>query len=353
MKKLKQLSNQELIMFCEHMAMVLKAGLTPAAGIDLMLEDAASDEGREILLPIAEKCNEGYSFTEAVSASGVFPDYAIHMIEIGNASGKLDEVMDSLAYHYTREENIRRGIKDAVAYPFLIIFMMLIVILVLVIKVLPIFQQVFVQLGTELTGFSKSLLNLGNTMTTYSVVFMAIFAFFVVAYFFLSRTKKGNALFARFCSKFFLTKAFYDKIASARFASGMAMTISAGLDSESSLDLVEKLVKNTSLEAKITKCRKLMLGDEETPCMNFSKALVESEIFSHMYAKMIGIGYSTGSVDQVYKKIAKGYDDEVERSMQETVAVIEPTLVIILSIVVCLILLSVIMPLMSIMSTIG
>lgn len=353
MQKMKPLTNSELISFCEHMSMTLKAGLTPAAGIDLMLEDTTDDEGRAILLPIAEKCNDGFSFSDAIKASGVFPDYAVHMIEIGNASGKLDEVMESLANHYTREESIRDNIKSAVTYPFLIILMMLVVILVLVIKVLPIFQQVFVQLGTELTGFSKSLLHLGGTLTTYSAIFIGVFILLAILFVYFTKTRSGRDAFSSFCSHFFLTKPLFEKIASARFASGMAITISAGLDPENSLDMVEKLVDKTPMMKKVKRCRALMEGDEKTPGIPFSKALVESSIFSHMYAKMIGIGFTTGSVDSVFQKIANSYDKEIEKSMNDTVSILEPTLVIVLSIIVCLILLSVVMPLMGIMSTIG
>lgn len=353
MNKQKQLSNNELVMFCDHMAMVLKAGLTPAAGIDLMLNDTESDEGRAILLPIAEKCNDGYSFSDAVAESGVFPPYALHMIEIGNASGKLEEVMESLVYHYKREQAISEGIKSAVTYPFLIIGMMLAVIIVLVVKVLPIFNQVFNQLGSEMTGFSKGLLNLGTTLARYSIVFIAIFVLLAVLFVFFTKTSAGKKAFSRFCSKFFLTKHFYDKIASGRFASGMAITMSAGLDSDESLDLVQKLVDNDAMAEKIANCRKLMEGSDTELPQSFASALANSHIFNSIYSKMISIGYATGSVDTVLRKIADSYDEEIERGMNKTVSILEPTLVIILSIVVCLILLSVIMPLLGIMSGIS
>lgn len=353
MKKQKQLSNKELVMFCDHMAMVLKAGLTPAAGIDLMLEDADSEEGRAILLPIAEKCNEGYSFSEAIDASGVFPPYARNMIAIGNASGKLEEVMESLVFHYTREESIAEGIKSAVTYPFLIIFMMLIVIVVLVIKVLPIFNQVFNQLGSEMTGFSKGLLNIGKTLTRYSLIFIGVFVVLAILFLFFTKTSKGRKAFGRFCSKFFATKRFYEKIASGRFASGMAITMSAGLDSDESLELVQKLVDNEEMSKKIEMCKQLMAGTEDEAPQSFANALANAKIFSNVYSKMVSIGYSTGSVDTVLRKIADSYDEEVDRSMNKTVSILEPTLVIVLSIIVCLILLSVIMPLLGIMSGIS
>lgn len=353
MKKQKPLSNQELVQFCEHMAMVLKAGLTPAAGIELMLDDAASREGRDILRPIAEKCNEGASFPDALAASGVFPKYALHMIEIGNVSGNLDEVMDSLVYHYTREEALARGIKNAVLYPFIIVVMMLAVITVLVIKVLPIFRKVFRQLGSDMTGFSRSLLHLGDTLTAYSAVFIGVFVVLVAAFVFFTCIPSGKALLRRFFASFPLTRRFADKVGAARFASGMAMMISAGLDMEKSLDLIEKLVNNRRLEAKIRYCRKLTAGTDKEAPVSFTKALAESRIFTNVYSKMVGIGFSTGSAERVLENIAAHYDTEIEEDMNKVVSVLEPTLVIILSVIVCLILLSVIMPLMGIMTGIG
>lgn len=351
--KLKMMSNKELAMFCDQMAMILKAGQTPEAGVTLMLEDAASEEAKRILEPIAKMCDLGEPFQNACAASGVFPKYALDMIEIGNTSGKLDDVLESLANHYNREEEVAMSIKSAVTYPFLIICMMLIVILVLVIKVLPIFQQVFVQLGTEMTGFSKGLLNFGNTLSTYSIVFIAIVVLAALAFLYFTKTPSGKNAWLKFCSTFPLTKNFYDKVAAGRFASAMAIMKAAGLDTDKSLDLATQLVDNKSMEEKIDKCRKLMEGDDNTPGITFSESLAKSGIFSSMYSKMVSIGFKSGSVDKVFKKIADSYDTEIDSALSNTISILEPTLVIILSVVVCLILLSVIMPLMGIMSSIG
>ena len=112
-------------------------------------------------------------------------------------------------------------------------------------------------------------------------------------------------------------------------------------------------IDNPAMVAKIKECRKLMEGSEDTPGISFSESLAKAGIFSAMYSKMVNIGFKSGSVDKVFKKIADSYDEEIDNSMSNMISILEPTLVIILSIVVCLILLSVIMPLMGIMSSIG
>lgn len=347
-KKRKLLNNQEMSMFCDQIAMILNAGISPMEGVEIMLEDTAGEEGKDILKTIYEKCEEGDSFYHAVEATGVFPKYALDMINIGEQSGKLEEVMRSLAFHYTREENIAKGIKNAVTYPLMIVAMMLVVILVLIIKVLPIFNEVFAQLGREMTGPSKALMNFGSAIATYSFVFVGILVLLVILYFVFARTKAGRAKFSSFCSKFVATRTMYEKIASGRFASGMALTMSAGLDTDDSLKQVEELVDNKEMAAKIEQCRDFM-----TQGKSFAEALCASKIFSSMYSRMITVGYKTGATDKVLEKIADGYEEEVDERISNMISVLEPTLVIILSVVVCLILLSVMLPLMGVMSSIG
>lgn len=346
--KKKTLNNQELSMFCDQIAMILNAGISPMEGISIMLDDATTAEGREILQTILDKCNEGDTFHHSVESSGVFPKYALDMIEIGEQSGKLEEVMRALAFHYNREENVARGIRSAVTYPMLIVGMMLIVILVLVIKVLPIFNDVFRQLGTEMTGFSKGMLDFGSAVSRYALVIVIVAAILVIGIFVLTKTSQGRAKLRGFLSKFFATRALYDKIAAGRFASGMALTMSAGLDTDESLAMVSNLVDNSDMTEKIAKSKELMTNGS-----SFADALCSAGIFSNMYSRMISVGFRTGSVDKVLEKIAVGYDEEVDEKMTNLISILEPTLVIILSVVVCLILLSVMLPLMGVMGSIG
>ena len=205
-RKPKQLSNEELALFCEQFAMTLSAGLNHTDGITVMYEDAVSNEGRRILEKILDGLHLGMYLSEAMNATGLFPKYCIDMVRIGETSGKLEEVMNSLTFHYNREVNISEGIRNTLKNPFIIIFMMFIVILVLVIKVLPVFNQVFVQLGSEMTGFSRTLMNLGNILRTYSIVFIALLAVVMILYFLCMKTHTGRELFRRLLLNSFMKK---------------------------------------------------------------------------------------------------------------------------------------------------
>ena len=128
----------------------------------------------------------------------------------------------------------------------------------------------------------------------------------------------------------------------------MAITLHSGMDTFSSLDMVAKLVDNKEMQDKIQLCKEsLQQGN------NFPEALASSGIFNNFYSQMVGIGFKSGNIDTVLEKIADSYEKETDRRIQSIISVLEPSLVIILSLIVGMILLSVILPLMGIMTSIG
>ena len=344
----KKLNNYEIASFCRQMALLMKAGITPSDGIDILMEEQNDPTARKILSSISQVLTSGEKFHVALNMSGVFPDYVIHMVTIGEESGNIDVVMDSLADYYEREDSIQANIKNAVSYPLIMVFMMLIVILVLVIKVLPIFEQVFAQLGTNMSGFSQSLLNAGNILNKYSIVFVGILVLLALLFFYYSYTTGGKKAFGRLMEKFRPTKKLLEELESERFASGMVLTLSSGMDTYESLSLVKRLVETDAMKKKIETCSTLLLDGD-----SFPEALEKSKIFTSFYSQMVAVGFKSGSMDKAMKQIAERFEHETERKIFSLISVLEPTLVIIMSIIVGMILLSVILPLMGIMSTIG
>lgn len=348
MKKQQLLSNSEIAAFCRQTAMIIHAGITPAEGMDILIQDTVSKEGKELLQKIGNACKRGEYFHQAMASTGLFPDYVIKLTTLGEESGNLDDVLVSLAQYYEREDTIADSVKTAVTYPLIMIGMMFLVIIVLVVKVLPIFKQVFMQLGTEMSPLATSLLNIGNTLSKYSIVITIVLFVVVGACLILYKTTAGRRKITEFLTRFPLTKNFYDKIAAGRFASGMYMTISSGMDTYQGLDLISEIVENKNMKQKIAFCKKEMAQQSNLP-----EALAKAEIFSNLHSRMVAIGFRSGSIDTVMKQIAQNYEEETDKQINRIISVIEPTLVILLSLVVGIILLSVLLPLMGIMSSIG
>lgn len=342
------LTHNEISAFCTQIAMVMKAGIPISEGVAIMLEDIKNPAGKEILERIHKQVELGSPLFTALEETDRFPKYVVDMCQIGEATGRLDDVMESLSAYYEREEAIAKNIKNAVTYPLIMIGMMVFVIAVLIVKVMPIFNEVFIQLGSEMTGFSRSVLNLGTSLGAYAFVFVGLIAVCAVAYFFLRSTESGRRTLQRWSASFFATKKLNAKIASGRFAAAMALMMASGMDTDQSLDMVFRLVDNEYVRNKITACKKFI-----SEGFTFADALVRATIFSGVYARMVTVGFKTGSVDLVMRKLAERYEEEIDTQVGNIISILEPTLVAILSIIVGMILLSVMLPLMGIMSSIG
>ena len=342
------LSQREISAFCAQMAMILKSGISVSEGISIMFEDTQDPAGKEILEFIYSHVDKGSTLHRAIEASGRFPDYVVNMVEIGETTGKLENVMDSLCAYYEREEAISKSIRHAVMYPIIMIAMMLTVIVVLVVRIMPIFNEVFQSLGSQLTGFALNVMRFGETLSHYSMFIVGIVALVTIVLLIMSATPGGRQKMDRFRSGFFATRNLYAKIASGRFASAMALTLSSGLDTDQSLEMVHRLLKSSSIREKVEDCQQYLKNG-----LTFSEAVVKAGIFSGLYARMVTVAFKTGSMDTVMAKIAERYEEETDTQISNVMSILEPSLVAVLSVIVGMILLSVMLPLMSIMTSIG
>lgn len=344
---MKPFTNTELSSFCGQIALILKSGISSMEGLTIMLEDASAKDERVILEALLSNMQETGSFYEALKSVKIYPSYMLHMVQIGEETGTLDEVMEALQNHYEREESIKKSIRNSITYPMIITAMMVIVIVVLLVKVMPIFNQVFIQLGSEMTGFSRVLMRIGTAINNYSTILIAILAIIAAFVLYGIRTVSGQKLFFNIGHKLRFTRIIYEEIAACRFASAMALTLSSGLNPERSMELVNALNDDPVFQEKIDLCMKKI--EEGT---DLSQALFTSGMFTGVYARMVSIGSKTGAMDQVMDQIADLYQSDIDTRMNNILAVLEPALVIALSLIVGVILLSVMLPLMGIMSSI-
>lgn len=347
-KNTKILNNEEIASFCKELGMITKAGMNPVTGINLLVEDTLDKDGKEILRQIAASCMEGNKLYEAIEATGVFPEYVVNLLKLGEDQGRADEVMESLGEYYDRESSIASGVKSAVTYPLIMIVMMVIIIIVLIVKVLPIFRQVYDQLGAELTPFAEKLMSTGSVLNSFALWFTGILAILVIAVVVIFRIPMLQKKLRRIMAKFPLTKAFFHNMAVGRFASGYYLGLTTGMETSKTLKMTRELVETDEMEKKIDiVAASLKEGD------TFAEAIKKAEVFSNLYNQMVVVADKSGTVDELMKQISDHYESATDRQLQKILAIIEPTLVIALSIIVGVILLSVLLPLMGVMTSIG
>ena len=328
----KPLSNLELAEFCNQMALLLRSGISPLEGLMLLAEDAQSEEEKTLLAVMIEELESTGFLYDAISSTNVFPAYLLHMVRLGEETGCLDEIMGSLADHYIREANFASMIRNSLIYPCIMLGMMGLVITILLTKVMPVFQQVFRQLGQELTGFSVSLLKAGEMLSRHSILFVAFTVILLLA-----------LIFGR--HKLPFMKKIQATISSCRFCGGMSIALKSGITPEESLVLAANLVEDDVYHSKIATCKDLIAEEN-----NLASALYKSGLLSSRYSRTASLAEKTGRLDEALSEIASEYEHDANSKITGMIAILEPTLVIILSIIVGIILFSVMFPLLGILA---
>ncbi|MEA4854075.1 MAG: type II secretion system F family protein [Christensenella sp.] len=339
-------SDNEIAAFCGQLTYVMRAGVSLEEGLLLMEEELDRAEGKALVAEMRRTMEDGGTFAAALKKAGAFPGYMVHMAQIGEASGRLEEVLHSLTAYYERQETVARAIKSSVSYPLVMIAMMIAVIFVIIIAVLPVFQDVLQQLGGGLSGIAAGLMQFGQAVSASAVVIIIVAAALLVLYFVLRKTQGGRRFLSGMTERMFRKTA--AAVSAGRFASALAMMLGSGMDVDEALALEETLMESGGAKKKIAQMRAAMEKGE-----SFADAVAHAGMFSGLQAKMITVGFKTGTLEEVMRQIARQYEEEADRRMDAVVSALEPTLVAVLALIVGLILLSVMLPLMGVMSAIG
>jgi len=342
------LGNIEIAQICQELSILLHAGVMLGDGLSLLAQEEGGKTG-ELLAEIGRYVDQGETLASALRESKAFPSYVIGLVEVGERSGRTEQALQALSRYYEQQDQMDRQIRSALTYPAILLLMMLVVIVVLLSKVLPVFDEVYASLGGELTGVAGGLLVMGQALDAampFLCVLMAVIVILVLL-FSLSdsfrnklltvwRQKNGDKGISR-------------KINDARFAQALAMGLGSGLPLEEAVDMCATLLQDvpSAVERCKTCAARLAEGGD------LADTLRESEMLPPSTCRLLTLGVRSGNGDAVMEDIARRLSDEANQALERKVAQVEPTLVLGTSLLVGIILLSVMLPLMNIMTAIG
>lgn len=342
------LKNQEVSGLCRGLALLLRAGISLADGAFLLAQEERG-QYKDLLNRLGRRLDEGALLSSAMEESGAFPNYVTSMVRIGEYTGRMEECLNSLASCYEERHQINRQLRNALAYPSMILLLMLAVIAVLLIKVLPVFDEVYASLGTRLTGIAAELLNFGQFLEEAMPVLLVLLVILVAAVLLFSCWTPFREVCTAFLQKQFGDRGVSRKFNNARFARALAMGLSSGLPLEKSMELARTLLSDVPAAAnRCETCAGLM--SEGT---SFSDAMGEAGLLPAAACRMLTVGLRGGNADQVMEEIADRLMDDANGALERSISRVEPTMVLTASLLVGFILLSVMLPLMNIMSSIG
>jgi len=334
---------------CLEISMLLHAGISVNHGIEMMLDDEPDKNAKEVLQALLSGLQGGATLSDAMEKGGYFPPYMISAVEVGERTGRLTETLKSLSEYYDRQERMFVAIKNATLYPAVLLGMMIVSVMILITQVLPIFNDVFARMGAQMSPFAMQLMRFGDWFRGVAVVFAAIFGVLLLVVVLAWSMPSVREGIAKTFKKNWGDAGVFGRVAATQFASAMATAMSSGLTVEDSINLAASFNSDTKgLSQKYEKCLELIKTGETLPV-----ALRESQILSSRDARMLSLGDQSGMADNAMAEIARRSDRIVQDEIATVVSRIEPTLVIIMSCVVSVILLSAMLPLIGIMTSIG
>lgn len=257
----KSLTDDELAVFCYQLGLMVRSGIGSEESLAILEGDARDARARALLEQARSGLLDGLPLSGALERTGAFPDYLLRMLEIGQAAGRLEEVLWALSRYYTRQAETARTLRRAVAYPAVMAVLIAVVFLVLVARVLPVFQQVSAQLGVSLSPVAAALLRLGAAGKTISAVLCALLALCAVLLLFLFRSSRGAALAGRAFSGTASAKA----LDRSRFATVLSLMLSSGLPLDEALGRARALLSASALAPALERCAGLMEQGDPLP----------------------------------------------------------------------------------------
>ncbi len=339
---------RELSAFCLQVSLLLKAAIPLDEGLRIMAEDAANEDEKKQLLFLADETELGAPAFEALEKAGSFPDYVVKMAKLGDQTGTLDQMMESLSVYYDKEDRMIRNIRNAITYPIMMVLMLLVVLFVLFTRVMPIFEEVYEQLGTRLSPVSQTAIRMGGAFSGIALMAAAVTAVAALGLYIASKYGKKAHLAERAAEKFKRSSKTALLVAKRRCCAVLALTLKSGLELEKGIELAEELADNSRIQEYLAKCK-----DGLETGKGYDEAMKESGLFNGFQIQMIKVGNRSGRLDSVMEEISQGYEEEADASIDTIISRLEPTIVAVLAVSVGLVLLSVMLPLVGILSAIG
>ena len=337
--------------FCESVAIMLAAGIQTDEAVSLLGDDMEDGAFKRTCDAVYARLAGGEPLAAALERTGAFPRHAVDMVRAGEVSGRLEPTLRTLAMYYDEEARLFAKMRSSVVYPAALLCVMSVILAFTVAVILPVFVNVYEGLSGELATGSFATVGaaIGIGWAALAVTLVCTAAVLVMAA--AMRSEGGRRGFMRLAEKLPFTRSTMRQLALSRFTSALAIYVASGVDTDTAMKEAVALVDHRSLKSQLEEARATML-DVSAP-KSLTQAVSASGVFEPVYARMLTIGARSGSVESVLGRLSLTFFDDAVVKMDRLVDGVEPALAAFLTIAVGATLVSVMLPLIGIMGSIG
>lgn len=334
---------RDLSVFCRQIVSMLQAGVTIMDAL-AMLEDQTENKKLAAAIGGAQtEIGKGETLGNAIAKfPDVFPDVMVEMVTAGEASGKLDMAFTRMSVYFEKAAKMKGIVKKAAMYPIMVLAVTLIVVVVMLVKVIPGYQNMFEQMGTELPAITRAVVAASDFIIGRWYLIIAVIVAAVVGIRAYAISSSGQVFFAKLSRNMPVFGVLTIKNAASSFARMMSTLIYSGLGMTDALTITAGTMTNYLYKKKC-----LEIKDEVMKGVTLSEPLLADDMFPPMVGHMAKIGEETGQLEEMLNRLADYYDEEVELATQTVIAVIEPCIILVLAVVVCVLIAAIMSPMLA------
>ncbi|UBK28701.1 type II secretion system F family protein [Clostridium perfringens] len=340
---------KDIAIFCRQFYVMLDSGLSIGKALNILIEQGEKPKIREALIGVNGDLKRGETLANSMrKRKDVFPNLLTSMIDAGERSGNLDIILKRMAEYYEKETKIRGKIKSAMIYPIVLGVVAIIAITFILTFVMPTFVQMFEENNVDLPMSTKMVLETSKMLGKYGIIIFLILVTAIILLGKYLKSEEGQYKLSSINLKIPVIKKLTQKIIVSRFTRTMGIVSSSGMSLVTSIEIVASVVGNKIAEKELLKVKEKVLKGE-----GLGDSIMNIKIFPPMLASMVKIGEEAGSLDSILDKTADFYDDELEREIKTATALIEPSMIVLMGIIIGFLLISILTPMFKMYNSIS
>jgi len=339
----------ERMVFSRHLSVMIAAGFPFDKSLNVLESQTKNKNLKEAIKDIEERVIKGEQFSEALKMHPtIFNDLYVNMVKIGEETGNLKEVLETLAEQMKKDHDIRGKVKGALMYPAVIVVLMGMIGIVMMTFVLPKFSKVFNDMGMELPFMTKIILSAGDYLALYWYIIPIAIFLFVFSFLKLKKTKSGKKALDSFYIKLPIIGPLMIKLNTARTARILSSLIKSGVPIVKSLEILSTTITSHLYQKAVT-----LAAKEIQKGKTLKEALLpHGKIYSYLLIQMIEVGEETGKMGDVLADLADFYEGEIDTATKNLSSIIEPIIMVVIGIAVAVFAVSIVSPMYSMMGSI-
>jgi type IV pilus assembly protein PilC len=349
LEKLTSIPISEKLFFVQYLGIMLKAGISLSMALKTLAQQTGNKKFSKIIADLAQNVEKGVSFTESLKPhEKIFGQLFINMIESGEVSGKLEEVLKKLYIQFKKSHELVAKVRGALTYPVVILVAMIGIGIFMMLVVVPKITNMFKEFNAELPLPTKLLIKFSDSLVAYGPLYLIAFIIIILIFIQLIKTAKGKNIFHGLLLRLPIWGPIIKKINLARFARTISSLLKTDIMIITSFQITAQVLGNVHYRQAL-----LEMGNKIKSGGNINEIIANyPKLFPPVIVQITAVGEATGELDYVLEELAEFYEEEIDQTMNNLPAIIEPILILTLGLVVGAMAVAIIMPMYSLTSTI-